>query len=75
MYNFFNDVNPVTIKEKESDPYLSMQNLMLHFVQNLQINFPSTVTTVIKTGDKLSTDEEIWKNDRCELCLVSISVN
>lgn len=75
LYNFFNNTSPVIVREEQKDPYLSVQNLMTNFVQNLQVNFPSTITTVIKTGDKLSMDKEICKNEKCELCLVSIKLN
>ncbi|KAK9718435.1 Cytoplasmic tRNA 2-thiolation protein 2 [Popillia japonica] len=72
FYNYFNELIPVVIRKEEADPYSSVQNLMVNFVQNLQTNFPSTITTVVKTGDKLSMDKEIFNNRKCELCSLPI---
>lgn len=35
--------------------FLSIQNLTKEFVKNLQQNFPSTVSTVYRTGDKIAS--------------------
>ncbi|KAI4460472.1 cytoplasmic trna 2-thiolation protein 2 [Holotrichia oblita] len=72
FYNHFNDLIPIVIREDQVDPYSSVQNLMVNFVQNLQTNFPSTITTVVKTGDKLSMDKGISNNRKCELCSLPI---
>lgn len=37
-----------------SDPNASIQNLTQNFIENLQENFGSTVSTVYRTGDKIS---------------------
>ncbi|XP_001654590.2 cytoplasmic tRNA 2-thiolation protein 2 [Aedes aegypti] len=42
------------------DPYLdksSLQNLTSKFVDGLQLSFPSTVSTVFRTGDKLGAEK------------------
>ncbi|GJQ87359.1 hypothetical protein Trydic_g17405 [Trypoxylus dichotomus] len=72
LYNYFNHLEPIVITEDQSDPYMSVQNLMTNFVENLQVNFPSTITTVVRTGDKLSMDKNDWENKKCELCLLPI---
>lgn len=39
---------------------------MKQFVSGLQVNYPATITTVLKTGDKLSTEYDDLK--RCSFC-------
>ncbi|XP_071816100.1 cytoplasmic tRNA 2-thiolation protein 2-A-like isoform X2 [Apostichopus japonicus] len=47
----------------------SIDTLTEDFVNGLQSNFPATVTTVLKTGAKLTSDEEtIGKRHTCVLC-------
>lgn len=73
-YNFFNDltsVNVTKVKNSENALNTSVQILMKNFVEGLQINFPSTITTIMRTGDKLSCD---GNNNRCKFCLAPIEV-
>lgn len=69
FYNIFNNLEPVSVPHKMLNPYASIQNLMEKFVKDLQVNYPSTITTVMKTGDKLTVEnfQEILK---CTFCQV-----
>lgn len=56
----------------DTRPTLSLQNLTRQFVNGLQENFTSTVSTVFRTGDKIAaasapTTKETPKNT-CKLC-------
>ncbi|XP_018576024.1 cytoplasmic tRNA 2-thiolation protein 2 [Anoplophora glabripennis] len=66
LYNKFNGLEPLSIPYFEVNPYASVQDLMIKFVNDLQQNFPATITTIMKTGDKLSLDKGI--TDICTLC-------
>lgn len=68
LYNKFNDLEPPSIPSSEVNPYSSVQDLMRKFVNDLQQNFPATITTIMKTGDKLSLDKR--NADVCSLCKV-----
>lgn len=68
LYNKFNDLEPPSIPSSEVNPYSSVQDLMRKFVNDLQQNFPATITTIMKTGDKLSLDKR--NADICSLCKV-----
>ncbi|CAH1155891.1 unnamed protein product [Phaedon cochleariae] len=57
LYNKFNKREPLCVRQPEINPYSSIQDLMKTFVNNLQSNFPATVTTIIKTGDKLTVEQ------------------
>ncbi|XP_058125743.1 cytoplasmic tRNA 2-thiolation protein 2 [Anopheles ziemanni] len=50
----------------------SLQNLTAAFIDNLQQSFPSTVSTVFRTGDKLdapkSSDEQDHVHGKCCFC-------
>ncbi|KAJ8965551.1 hypothetical protein NQ314_004051 [Rhamnusium bicolor] len=70
FYNKFNNLDPICIRHREVNPYSSVQDLMKKFVKDLQENFPATVTTVMKTGDKLALDKD--NTEICKLCKVSI---
>lgn len=52
------------------NPYSSVQNLMEKFVSDLQINYPSTISTIVRTGDKLCIDKNFEQNETCPLCKV-----
>ncbi|KAJ8945152.1 hypothetical protein NQ318_001617 [Aromia moschata] len=40
---------------------------MTKFVKDLQQTYPATVTTVLRTGDKLALDKK--SDQRCKLCM------
>ncbi|RZC34806.1 cytoplasmic tRNA 2-thiolation protein 2, partial [Asbolus verrucosus] len=71
FYNHLNNLEPVTVRARKDEPYRSIQNLMKRFVNDLQMNYPATVTTVLKTGDKLSVDKE--SNEKCNFCNAPIN--
>lgn len=50
------------------NPYGTVQDLMNKFVSDLQTNYPATITTVLKTGDKLGIVDNLRK---CSFCKVS----
>lgn len=70
FYNAYNNVETVNITFAESDPFASIQNLMKKFVNELQINYPATIATIVRTGDKLAVHEDSELNRKCKLCKV-----
>ncbi|KAJ8981292.1 hypothetical protein NQ317_004028 [Molorchus minor] len=66
FYNRLNNLEPVFVRQREVNHYLSVNNLMRQFIDNLQQNYPATVTTVVKTGDKLTLDRT--NTHICKLC-------
>lgn len=68
MYNHFNRLEVVAKKEKLENIYSSVQSLMKNFVGGLQNNFPATITTIVRTGDKLAMEKSLEDNPRCVLC-------
>lgn len=68
FYNKFNDLEPVSVPKLTENPYNSVQELMLKFVKDLQITFPATITTVVKTGDKIASCQV--DENSCILCKV-----
>lgn len=68
FYNNHNNLEPLSVRQIEVNPYSSVQDLMTKFVTDLQVNYPATVTTILKTGDKLSLNKHI--NVHCRLCKV-----
>nr|CAD7423817.1 unnamed protein product [Timema monikensis] len=69
FYNFFNKLEPLVISSlgTKADTQASIQKLTEKFVTDLQDNFPATVSTVFRTGEKLSGQSGI-SNGRCHLC-------
>nr|XP_023029119.1 cytoplasmic tRNA 2-thiolation protein 2 [Leptinotarsa decemlineata] len=66
LYNEINNSKPLSIRQPEVNPYSSVQDLMKKFVSDLQVNFPSTVNTILKTGDKLAVAES--GPLKCKMC-------
>lgn len=72
-YNIFNEIEPVTTglnKEKQSSTS-SVNKLITKFVTDLQENFPSTVKTVVRTGDKLTCEKT---GNMCDICKVRFNL-
>ncbi|XP_025836236.1 cytoplasmic tRNA 2-thiolation protein 2 isoform X3 [Agrilus planipennis] len=69
FYNVYNKlklvVSPNEIKKFNNT---SVQDLIDTFVSNLQLNYPATITTVVRTGDKLALDKTVLKSKACNLC-------
>lgn len=60
----------------QDNPYASIQSLTKQFVNNLQNNFPATIPTVLRTGDKIDNSSNVAQDDdfQCALCQVIIYV-
>jgi len=71
QYNKY--LNLESIPDKELDDISKSIDLISEsFISDLQKNFPSTVTTVVSTANKLSMDNENYKEYNCSLCLCPI---
>ncbi|KDR24498.1 cytoplasmic tRNA 2-thiolation protein 2-A [Zootermopsis nevadensis] len=71
FYNIFNKLESVVIPSlgTKSDPHASIQKLTEKFVIDLQEDFPATVSTIFRTGDKLSLGNNTTEGDNfCTLC-------
>ena len=77
LYNFFNNVETVLIPTlgTMSHSHASIDRLTEDFVSGLQADFPFTVSTIFRTGDKLSVKEVSEDVAACALCGVPMSVN
>nr|CAH7720940.1 unnamed protein product [Callosobruchus chinensis] len=71
-YNKYNNISYVHARNNEVNPYSSIHTLMKKFVMDLQNNFPSTVTTVLKTGDKI---DRMNGEAICQLCKAPLCEN
>lgn len=68
FYNVFNKLNYFNTNPiLEKDKYSSIQKLSELFITELQCSFPSTVSTVVSTGNKLSVNLSDSDNN-CILC-------
>lgn len=70
-YNMFNNLTAVHVPSLATlaDPLGSLQKAAESFVSDLQTNFPSTVSTVFRTADKLSLDlTSMNAASTCALC-------
>lgn len=71
FYNIYNKVETIHIPIiQPENPFSSIQNLLKKFVNELQMNYPATIATVVRTGDKLTVDNNIQLNRKCRLCKV-----
>lgn len=77
LYNFFHNVETVLIPTlgTMSHSHTSIDRLTENFVSGLQADFPFTVSTIFRTGDKLSVKEVSEDVAACALCGVPLSVN
>lgn len=67
FYNMFHKLEPISINQSEDNPYDSVQDLMLKFVNDLKTSFPATVSTILKTSDKIAVHEA---GVSCKVCKV-----
>lgn len=67
FYNKFNNLESLSFPKSAKNPYNSVEDLMLKFVKGLQMTFPATITTVMKTGDKIASEPSMHC---CKLCKV-----
>lgn len=70
LYNFFNSVEtvPITTLATMSHSHASIDHLTEKFVTGLQADFPFTVSTIFRTGDKLSIKDSSDDTIACALC-------
>lgn len=71
FYNIFNKLESVFIPSlgTKANAHVSIQKLTEAFVTDLQEDFPATVSTIFRTGDKLNMASSITETDeRCALC-------
>ncbi|XP_066154900.1 cytoplasmic tRNA 2-thiolation protein 2-A [Euwallacea fornicatus] len=66
-YNVLNRLTPVSIKQLVVNSHSSIQELMKQFITGLQRDYPATVATVVRTGDKLALDKSKVFG-KCKLC-------
>lgn len=67
FYNKFNNLEPLFIEQQVENTNVSVQGLMLNFLKDLQVDFPATISTILKIGDKIVTNEA---DTCCRLCKV-----
>ncbi|XP_078384995.1 cytoplasmic tRNA 2-thiolation protein 2-A-like [Oculina patagonica] len=77
LYNFFNNVETVLIPTlgTMSQSHASIDRLTEDFVSGLQADLPFTVSTIFRTGDKLSVKESSEDVTACALCGVPMNVD
>lgn len=63
----FNKLEPISIKPSDDSPYDSVQDLTLKFVNDLKTCFPATVSTILKTSEKIAAAEP---GISCKFCKV-----
>ncbi|GLH09715.1 Cytoplasmic tRNA 2-thiolation protein 2 [Gryllus bimaculatus] len=70
FYMVFKNIGSVSYPKLSSkvDPFSSIQRLTEKFITELQKDFPSTVSTIFRTGDKLTS--EGTRNVECKTCLL-----
>lgn len=69
FYNYLNDLEPISIRQPFESSSNSIQSLIKTFVDNLQLEYPATVSTIVKTGDKLGAINNETKK-KCLFCKV-----
>lgn len=69
FYNSFNKLEPIYIKQPVDNSLNSVQNLMVKFVSDLKTSFPATVSTILRTSEKVARDDS---GVSCKLCKVRI---
>lgn len=72
FYNYLHNLSPIAVRQKYDAVSLSVQDIMRRFVTDLQINFPATVTTILKTGEKLEA-VKAGSSGTCKLCKVILT--
>ena len=77
LYNFFNNVRAVVIPTLStmSHSHISIDRLTEEFVSGLQADLPFTVSTIFRTGDKLSVKESPDDVASCALCGIPLNVD
>ncbi|XP_033754101.1 cytoplasmic tRNA 2-thiolation protein 2-A-like [Pecten maximus] len=70
MYNSLHGVESVFLPTLTTKTYegSSIEHLTEAFVTGLQTDYPSTVSNIMRTGEKLSTEKRDGENSHCALC-------
>lgn len=75
---YYIDIKKLSPGRHNSIQKNSLQFLVNNFVSDLQVNYPSTISTVCKTADKLCispTDNNFQNYDRCNICKSTINAS
>ena len=74
FYNYFSNVNSFSIPSfsTKASSHSSVNRLTEELIFGLQASFPSTVNTVLKTGDKISSNIGDENSKLCTLCLAPL---
>lgn len=77
LYNFFNSVQTVVIPTLATmgQSHVGIDRLTEEFVSGLQADLPFTVSTIFRTGDKLSVKESPEDVASCALCGIPMNVD
>ncbi|KAL1923429.1 uncharacterized protein VTP21DRAFT_8409 [Calcarisporiella thermophila] len=77
MYNKFNGLDPVAIPNLSTyaPAKASIDRLTEDFIVGLDKDFPSTVSTIARTGAKLTANQAIDPNQRCVICQMPVQQN
>lgn len=77
MYNNICQIESVAIPAlgTKTDHRASISRLTEQFVRGLQLDFPSTVSTVFRTGDKLCSNTQLIPENKCILCQGVLDTN
>jgi len=76
FYNRLHDIEPIVNESLDTMVVskASLQKQTEAFVTNLQATFPSTVSTIFRTGDKLTvSDDLISTGEHCVVCQIPLS--
>ncbi|XP_041455707.1 cytoplasmic tRNA 2-thiolation protein 2-A-like isoform X1 [Lytechinus variegatus] len=70
LYNHLMGVESVCLPTPttKASQYASINKLTSEFINGLQVGFPSTVSTVLRTGEKLCTVSSSGDGDNCIMC-------
>eukprot|EP00112_Aurelia_sp_Birch-Aquarium-sp1_P006914 Seg1755.4 transcript_id=Seg1755.4/GoldUCD/mRNA.D3Y31 product="Cytoplasmic tRNA 2-thiolation protein 2-B" protein_id=Seg1755.4/GoldUCD/D3Y31 len=78
FYNRLSNIEPIVTEGLDTKvaQNASLQRQTEAFVTNLQADFPSTVSTIFRTGDKLTLNEELKSTEEtCVMCQTPIVDN
>lgn len=75
LYNFFQGIDAISVPTlaTKADCYASIDRLTEEFVGGLQAQFPFTVNTIFRTGDKLTLKDNYESAYHCSLCGVPLA--
>ena len=76
FYNCFSNVASFTIPSftTKASSHESVNRLTEELIIGLQACFPSTLNTVLRTGDKLSSSVDSTERQHCALCLAPLGI-